>query len=99
LEPQAAAAYEASLPPPAPEPQGDVILYCTPWCGACRKARAYLEENNIDYAEVNISKDRAAASLVRSLANGNETTPTFNINGTVVVDFDKDRLDEVLGVK
>ena len=98
LEPQAAAAYEASLPPPAPEPQGDVILYCTPWCGGCRKARAYLEENDIEYVEVNISKDRAAASLVRSWANGNETTPTFNINGTIVVDFDKDRLDEVFGV-
>ena len=98
LDPQAAAAYEASLPPPAPEPQGDVILYCTPWCGACRKARVYLEENDIEYVEVNISKDRAAANLVRGLANGNETTPTFNINGTIVVDFDKDRLDEVFGV-
>ena len=99
LEPQAAAAYEASMPPPAPEPQGDILLYCTPWCGACRKARAYLDENNIEYVEVNISKDRAAANRLRGWANGNETTPTFNINGTIVVDFDKDRLDEVFSVK
>jgi hypothetical protein len=86
LEPQSAAAYEAGMPPPAPEPTGGIVLYCTPWCGACRRARAYLN-------------DRAAASRVRGWANGNETTPTFNINGTIVVDFDKDRLDEVFGGK
>ena len=99
LEPHAAAAYEASMPPPAPEPHGGIVLYCTPWCGACRRARAYLDDRNIEYSEVNISKDRAAASRVRGWANGNETTPTFNIDGTIVVDFDKDRLDEVFGVK
>jgi glutaredoxin len=99
LEPEAAAAYEASMPPPAPEPQGDIILYCTPWCGACRKARNYLDERGVEYIEINISRDRAAASRVRGWANGNETTPTFNINGTIVVDFNKDRLDEVFGFK
>lgn len=98
LEPQAAAAYEASMPPPAPEPEGEVILYCTPWCGACRRARNYLDERGVEYVEVNISQDRAAASWVRSWANGNETTPTFNINGTVIVNFDRDRLDEAFGV-
>ena len=99
LEPQAAAAYDASMPPPAAEPQADIVLYCTPWCGACRRARNYLDERGVEYVEINISKDRAAASRVRGWANGNETTPTFNIKGSIIVDFDKDRLDEVFGVK
>jgi peroxiredoxin (alkyl hydroperoxide reductase subunit C) len=98
LEPQAAAVYEAAMPPPAPEPEGEVILYCTPWCGACRRARNYLDELGVEYAEVNISQDRAAASRVRSWANGNETTPTFYVNGTIIVNFDKVRLDEAFGV-
>ena len=98
LEPQAAAVYEASMPPPTPEPEGEVILYCTPWCGACRRARNYLDELGVEYAEVNISQDRAAASRVRSWANGNETTPTFYVNGTIIVNFDKVRLDEAFGV-
>jgi len=98
LEPQAAALYEASMPPPTPEPEGEVILYCTPWCGACRRARNYLDELGVEYAEVNISQDRAAASRVRSWANGNETTPTFYVNGTIIVNFDKVRLDEAFGV-
>ena len=99
LEPQAAAAYAASMPPPAPEPVGGIVLYSTPWCGACLRARSYLDDRNIEYSDINISKDRSAASRVRGWANGNETTPTFNIKGSIIVDFDKDRLDEVFGVK
>ena len=32
-------------------------------------------------------------------ANGNETTPTFDVNGTIIVDFDQARLREALGMK
>ncbi|GAB4533222.1 MAG: hypothetical protein Kow0063_14910 [Anaerolineae bacterium] len=98
LEPQAAATRAASEPEVKPAPTADVIIYCTPWCPACRRARAYLEEHGIEYVEVDISTDRAAAERVRGWANGNETTPTFDIKGTIVVDFDRARLDQVLGI-
>ena len=78
-------------------PDADVVLYCTPWCPSCRRARAYLQTRGIEYVEVDISRDRAAAQRVRGWANGNETTPTFDIRGTVVVDYNQARLDEVLG--
>ena len=80
-------------------PQGNLIMYCTPWCSTCRQARAYLAQNGIAYTEVDISKDRAAAAKVRGWANGNETTPTFDINGTIIVDFDQARLRAALGMK
>ena len=105
MEPALAAAYEAAeakkaaAAQPAAEPKGDLIMYCTPWCPACRRARAFLAENGIAYTEIDISKDRAAAARVRGWANGNETTPTFDIQGTIVVDFDAARLREALGVK
>jgi hypothetical protein len=35
---------------------------------------------------------------VREWANGNLVTPTFDIDGTIVVDFDQKRLAEVLRV-
>jgi glutaredoxin len=98
LEPQAAAAPPPVEPPPEPEPEADVILYCTPWCPACRKARAYLSEHGIDYVEIDISRDRAAAQRVRNWADGNQTTPTFNIKGTIIVNFSKEKLDEALGI-
>ena len=96
---QAAEAKQAAAAQPTVVPQGNLILYCTPWCSTCRQARAYLAQNGIAYTEVDISKDRAAAAKVRGWANGNETTPTFDINGTIIVDFDQARLRGALGIK
>jgi glutaredoxin len=101
IDPQAAAATAAR---PAAQPQAeaaptaDVVMYCTPWCPDCRRARAYLKERNIAYVEVDISRDRAAAQRVRGWANGNETTPTFNIKGTVIVNFDQAKVNQALGI-
>ena len=85
-------------PPPSAEPDADVVMYCTPWCPACRRARAFFQENGIEFVEIDITRDRAAAQRVRGWANGYETTPTFNIKGTVLVNFDKNKVAEVLGI-
>jgi glutaredoxin len=81
---------------PLPGEPAEVTLYCTPWCPGCRLARDWLKENRIRYREVDISRDRDAAARVRGWAYGNETTPTFDINGTIVVDWDERRLEELL---
>jgi len=98
LEPQAAAAIVAKQRPPEPELVGDLIVYCTPWCPDCRRARAWLKERNIQYAEVDISRNRDAAAKVRGWANGNETTPTFDVRGTIIVNFDQAKLSKALGL-
>jgi glutaredoxin len=77
----------------------DVIMYCTPWCPACRRAREYFKQNEILYEEIDITRDRAAAQRVRGWANGNEITPTFDVKGTILVDFDKVRLARALGIE
>jgi glutaredoxin len=86
-------------PRPSEEPVADVVMYCTPWCPACRRARLYFQENNIQFVEVDISRDRTAAQRVRGWANGNETTPTFNIKGTIIIDFDKTKVERALGIQ
>jgi glutaredoxin len=98
LEPESreAAALRASLAE-IPPVEADVMMYCTPWCPDCRKARSYLRERGIEFMEVDISRDRAAARRVRAWASGNETTPTFDIRGTIVVEFDRARLDQLFG--
>jgi thioredoxin reductase (NADPH) len=80
------------------EGQTLVKLYCTPWCPGCRRARAYLRDHNIPFIEINIARDREAAVQVRGWANGNETTPTFQIGSKVVIDFRRTELDEILGI-
>ena len=48
---------------------------------------------------MNISRDRQAAGEVRSWTGGYETTPTFNVNGSVVVNFDVEKLNKLLGIQ
>ncbi len=102
LEPQAAALYNSRRVIEQPAVESDdptlVKLYCTPWCPACRRARAYLQEHSIPFIEINIARDREAAKQVRGWANGNETTPTFQIGSKVVVEFRRTELDEILRI-
>lgn len=79
-------------------PHGGIVMYCTRWCPDCRQARAWLMENHLEYTEVDVMSTPGAAEQVRKWANGNLVTPTFDIDGTIVVDFDQPRLKEVLGV-
>jgi len=77
-------------------PTGDVIMYCTPWCPDCRQARAWLENHNIEYTEVDISHDLNAARQIRAWGKGLQITPTFDIHGQIVFDFDEPKLKEIL---
>lgn len=112
LEPQLAA-RAAAMPPKAPplptvapatQPQAvpaaeaDVVIYCTPWCPDCKRARAYFTAHGVRYTEIDISRDRDAARQVRAWASGREVTPTFDVKGTIIVDFNKTRLAKVLGI-
>jgi glutaredoxin len=83
----------------APLPHGGIVMYCTAWCPDCKQARKWLQERNLDYTEVNITSTPGAAQQVRRWANGNLTTPIFDIDGTILVDWDPDRLKEILGLE
>lgn len=97
-QPAAQPVQEVSEPTPVEAAQ--VTLYCTPWCPACRRARAFLKDKGVQFNEIDISRDRDSARQVRAWANGSETTPTIKINDEVIVDFKAEqveRLEKLLG--
>jgi mycoredoxin len=53
-----------------------LTMYTTSWCGFCVQLKAGLESAGIDFTEVNIEQDPAAADLVMNLNGGNRTVPT-----------------------
>jgi glutaredoxin len=93
----AVAANTFAEPAAADLPKGGIVLYCTPWCADCKDARAWLDERGLAYTEVNVNANAAAAAQVRAWANGALITPTFDINGTIVLDFDQGKLAQVVG--
>jgi glutaredoxin len=97
IDPQAAAAAVRRAAAKKVElPHGGIVMYCNNWCPACRKARAWLGARNLPYREVDVPNTPGAADQVRLWANGNVTTPTFDIDGTILVDFNEQKLEEAL---
>ena len=71
-------------------------MYCTKWCSDCRRARDWLKSNNLDYIEIDIDANPRAADQVKQWTGGKRITPTFDIDGTIVVDFNQQKLNEIL---
>jgi glutaredoxin len=90
------AAMQVQSQGPVELPHGGVVMYCTPWCPGCRKARYFFNEHNIPFREVDITTVPAAAEQVKMWAGGNRTTPTFDIDGTIIVDWNESKLRDVL---
>jgi glutaredoxin len=97
IDPEAAAG-EPKLPEPdeVTLPRGGIVMYCTRWCPACRRARAWFETRGLEFKEVDIDTVPGAADQVREWANGTRTTPAFDIDGTIIVKFEPSKLEEVL---
>jgi mycoredoxin len=93
---EAAQAGQTQQPETPPQ---KLVLYCTPWCPDCKRARRFLESHGVPYVEVDISRDRAAAQRIRAWAGGQEITPTFEFKGKVVLDYNLEQLTELLGIE
>ena len=99
---------EAALRSPAPAPikpedirlpHEGVVMYCTRWCPGCRRARSWFQANNIDYTEVDIDVTPGAADQVKKWANGTRSAPTFDIEGTILVNFDEKKVEAAIKEK
>lgn len=74
-----------------------VTVYSTITCSWCNTLKNYLKEKKIVYKDVDISRDmKAAEDLVRR--SGQRGVPQTDINGRIVVGFDKVKLNKLLGI-
>lgn len=54
-----------------------VTMYSTPTCGYCHRLKSQMKREGIEWTEVNIEQDPAAADLVMKVNGGNQTVPTL----------------------
>ena len=53
-----------------------ITIYSTTWCGYCRRLKSQLNAAGVDFVEVNIEHDEAAAEFVEKSTGGMRTVPT-----------------------
>lgn len=79
------------------KPQKNVTVYTTPTCSWCNTIKRHLQENRIHFREVNVSVDqKAAEAMVKR--SGQQGVPQTDINGEIIVGFDKVRINRLLGI-
>ena len=78
--------------------QPKVLVFTTPTCGYCSKAKRYLKSNGIKFREVDISRDPDAARDVQRMSGGT-AVPVIRVGSQVVVGFDQSKLQRLLGLK
>ena len=74
-----------------------VIIYSTPTCPYCLRAKQFLSDNSIAYEDIDVSTNQAAGEeMVRK--SGQMGVPVLDIEGEIIVGFDKERIIQVLGI-
>ncbi len=82
---------------PAPNTQC-LKVYCRSWCGDCRRAIAWLDEQGIEYTLIDVDEDTDARERAAAFNQGRLHTPTFELGDDICVDFRPDRVREILNL-
>jgi glutaredoxin 3 len=73
----------------------EVTIYTSSTCSWCEATKEYLSAREIDFEEVDISEDmRKAMEMVDK--SGQQGVPVVEIDGEIVVGFDRARIDALL---
>ncbi|MDY0078621.1 MAG: glutaredoxin domain-containing protein [Bacteroidales bacterium] len=79
-------------------PQKRVTVYSTPSCSWCNTLKAYFKTHNIRFTDIDVSKNQQAAEqMVRK--SGQQGVPQTDINGQIIVGFDKAKINRLLGIQ
>jgi glutaredoxin-like YruB-family protein len=75
-----------------------VRLFFTPACPYCYALKEFLKEHKIEFEEINVSEnEKAKEELIKK--SGKMEVPVIEINGKIVVGFDKEKISKLLNIK
>jgi glutaredoxin 3 len=69
-----------------------IIVYSTPTCPYCSLVKDYLKQQGVEFEEKDVSVDRVAAREMIE-RSGEMGVPQIDINGTIIVGFNRDAID------
>ncbi len=74
-----------------------IKIYSTPTCVYCKTLKEYLAKNDFKFEDIDVSKDEK--ELQKMIKNsGQMEVPILDIEGEIVVGFDKEKIDKLLKI-
>lgn len=75
-----------------------IRIFTSVSCPYCFTLKEFLKENNIEFEEVDVSKDKKAREeMIKK--TGRLEVPIVEIDGQIVVGFDKEKISKLLNIK
>ena len=74
-----------------------VLIYSADWCAFCHAAKDYLTKKGVQFEERNVEQrpEYAVESVQKS---GQRGIPVLDINGKIIVGFDRPAIDSALNL-
>ena len=74
-----------------------VTVYSTPSCSWCTTLKSHLRKHKIRFTDIDVSRDQLMAEeLVRK--SGQQGVPQTEIDGEMIVGFDKSKINKLLNI-
>ncbi len=72
-----------------------VVIYSTPTCPYCKRAKEYLSRKGISYTDIDVAQDKEKAKEMTQ-KSGQMSVPVIIIDNEIVVGFNQVLLDKLL---
>ena len=73
-----------------------IIIYGTKTCPSCKLAKEYIKSKGFEYEDKDVGEDAKAREEMMEKNGGMLTTPTIEIDGKIILGFDKAKVDVLL---
>lgn len=75
-----------------------ITIYSTPTCPYCKRAKAYLEEKEIEFTDYDVASDKEKAKEMIE-KSGQMGVPVIYIGETQIIGFNQTKIDEALAAE
>jgi len=75
-----------------------VKVFSTPSCPYCVTLKEFLKEHNIEFEDIDVSQDKIASDEMIE-KSGQMGVPVIEIDGEIVVGFDKEKITKLLNIQ
>lgn len=72
-----------------------ITVYTTPTCGFCKMVKQYLKSKEVEFETKDVTSDESAYKEIVD-KSGQLGVPVLDIDGTIIVGFDRPKIDLVL---
>lgn len=72
-----------------------IKIYSTSWCPECIQVKKYFAFKGIEYKEINVADRQEEREEVIKIS-GQKTVPVIEVDGTVIVGFNRDLIDRAI---